>query len=243
MSVVDPGGGDQGAGCRGIPESFRVHFKEDKPWTRLIKSDGTPAGTVLVNPSRPPHAQWLRPSTYTDTLPDDEYRDFLRSCGHKAARIERGEFGDDEEPDVDLFAEPASYQREPETSPDGAQANRPESGPTATQAKPPTTPSLTLAARAIGAAYQLRCEGKPVSLRAVCALEHIDRANLRKNHPQVVGVIAALSTADRGKPRGLKDARTGKLDGVDDPAGRLKSGRRRSKPIGHHDAGEEESEE
>jgi hypothetical protein len=118
MSADDPDGGDQGAGSRGIPESFRVHFKEDKSWTQHIKSDGTPAGTVSVNPDRPPHAEWMRPTTYTDALPDDEYGGFLRSCGHMAARIERRDFLDDEEPDRDLFKKPKSFQRKTEKSPD-----------------------------------------------------------------------------------------------------------------------------
>jgi hypothetical protein len=202
------------------------------------------AAARLAFSLRPAHQKddrsWMRRTDYTDSLTDDEYRDFLRSCGHTAARIERRDFLDDEEPDLDLLAEPQSYQRAAEKSPDGAPADTPESGPTATRGKSPTTPSLTPAARAIGAAYQLRREGKPVSLRAACALERIDRANLKKNYPEAVDAIEAMATPDRSKPRGIRDARTGRQDGVDDPDARLKSGHRRSKPIEDHDAGDED---
>jgi hypothetical protein len=67
----------------------------------------------------------MRPTVYTDALPDDEYGDFLRSRGDTAARIERRDFLDDEEPDLDLFADPESYQREAEKSSDGPPAEGP----------------------------------------------------------------------------------------------------------------------
>jgi hypothetical protein len=89
----------------------------------------------------------MRPSSYTDALPDDEYRDFLRSCGHTAARIERRDFLDDEEPDLDLFAEPESYQRKPEKSPDRSPAEAPDepiARRRAMDSPPPPEPEPTL---------------------------------------------------------------------------------------------------
>src|SRR5262245_2749116 len=86
------------------------------PWDlpgRISQVVGWFAAAVRLTLSRRPahqHADrpWMRRTVCTDALTDDEYRDFLRSCGHTAARIERGDFLDDEEPDVDLFAEPKS---------------------------------------------------------------------------------------------------------------------------------------
>lgn len=79
----------------------------------------------------------------------------------------------------------------------------------------PKGDGLTPPARAIAAAYDLQKEGKPVSLRAACEQAKVDRANLRKRHPDAVRTIEALSSPDRTIRRGVRDRRTGDVDGWD----------------------------
>lgn len=86
---------------------------------------------------------------------------------------------------------------------------------TAFQPNGSTERDLTPPARAVAAAYDLKREGKPVSLRAACERAKVDRANLRKRYPQVVKVIEGMSLADRAPRRGFRDRRTGSPDAVD----------------------------
>jgi hypothetical protein len=76
---------------------------------------------------------------------------------------------------------------------------------------------LTPGARVIAAAYDLRKSGQSVSLNAACKLARVDRASLRKRHPEAVAAIERIATADRTPRRGTRDLRTGDIDGVDDP--------------------------
>jgi len=71
-------------------------------------------------------------------------------------------------------------------------------------------------ARAIAAAYQLLREGKPVSLKAACKRAGVDRANLRKLHPEAVETIAKMAAPDRKPPRAIHDRRTGNSDALDE---------------------------
>jgi hypothetical protein len=71
-------------------------------------------------------------------------------------------------------------------------------------------------ARAIAAAYELKKEGRPVSLNAACKRARVDRDNLRRNHPEAVRTIKALSAPDRPPRRGTRDQRTGDIDAVDE---------------------------
>jgi hypothetical protein len=72
--------------------------------------------------------------------------------------------------------------------------------------------------RALRAAIEMRIKGEPISLKAVCYREHVDRANLRENHPEIVDIIKKMAAADRKARPGFRDGRTGTADGcVDDP--------------------------
>jgi hypothetical protein len=75
---------------------------------------------------------------------------------------------------------------------------------------------VTREALALGAALDLKKEGKPVSLRAVCKRAGVDRKNLRERHPDTVRAIEALAQPDRAPRRGAHDRRTGNLDAIDD---------------------------
>jgi hypothetical protein len=74
---------------------------------------------------------------------------------------------------------------------------------------------LTPPARAIAAAYDLKSEGKPVSVRAACERAGVDRNHLAKRYPEAKQIIEELGEPDRAPRRGVHDRRTGKLDGVD----------------------------
>lgn len=74
----------------------------------------------------------------------------------------------------------------------------------------------TPGAHAIAAAYELQKEGKPVSLNAVCKRAGVDRGNLRRNYPEAIQIIKTLGSPDRSPRRGVRDHRTGDIDGVDD---------------------------
>ena len=50
--------------------------------------------------------------------------------------------------------------------------------------------------KAIGAAYQLRKEGKRITQNAVCKLAKVDRKNLSRRYPEVVIAIRNMGTAD-----------------------------------------------
>lgn len=76
--------------------------------------------------------------------------------------------------------------------------------------------NLKPGARALAAAYQLRKEGRPVSLNAACKLAGVDRANVRSNYPEVVQAIRDLSAPDRTPKRGVYDRRTGRFDVVEE---------------------------
>ena len=80
----------------------------------------------------------------------------------------------------------------------------------------PPNGRLTLTARAIGAALDLKKEGLRVSLKAACKRAGVDRGHLRKRYPDAVKAIRAVSTPDRSPRRGTRDRRTGHIDGVDD---------------------------
>jgi hypothetical protein len=71
--------------------------------------------------------------------------------------------------------------------------------------------------RAISAAYSLLEAGKPVSVNAACALAHVDRANLRKNHPDAIETIKRLGELGRAPKSGGHDKRTGDVFATDDP--------------------------
>jgi hypothetical protein len=79
----------------------------------------------------------------------------------------------------------------------------------------PAASDLTPPARAVAAAYDLKREGKPVSLRAACERAGVDRGNLRKRYPEAIATIEAMSHADRDLRSGLRDRRTGNIDAVD----------------------------
>jgi hypothetical protein len=68
----------------------------------------------------------------------------------------------------------------------------------------------------LAAAYELKKEGKRVSLSAACFKAGVDRKNVRTNHPKVAEVIRALAAPDRSPRRGTRDRRTGNIDGVED---------------------------
>jgi hypothetical protein len=80
----------------------------------------------------------------------------------------------------------------------------------------PDAPKLEPGSRALGAAYQLQSQGKPVSLKAACEIAKVDRANLRKNHPKVVRAIQMLSAPDSPIHRGARNCRTGNVDAIED---------------------------
>jgi hypothetical protein len=73
------------------------------------------------------------------------------------------------------------------------------------------------ASRVVAAAYTLQKAGKPVSVRAACKAAGVDRNNLAANHPEIVKLIEQLAEPDRKPRSGLRDRRTGNLDGCDDP--------------------------
>jgi len=79
------------------------------------------------------------------------------------------------------------------------------------------TTTLDPAARAVAAAYALRKEGKPVSVRAACKAAGVDRSNLIARHPETVRLIEQLAEPDREPPSGKHDRRTENLDAWDDP--------------------------
>jgi hypothetical protein len=76
---------------------------------------------------------------------------------------------------------------------------------------------LSIRGRALGAAADLKTEGRPVTLKAVCQRAKIDRGHLRERYPEVVRAIRTLGTPDRTPRPGTRDRRTGDIDGVDDP--------------------------
>jgi hypothetical protein len=82
----------------------------------------------------------------------------------------------------------------------------------------PQIGELLPGARALAAAYQLKTQGKPVSLKAACELARVDRANLRANYPEAVEAIKKLGVADRAPRRGIRDRRTGDIDARDEDA-------------------------
>jgi hypothetical protein len=84
--------------------------------------------------------------------------------------------------------------------------------PTGERQAETATESLNPGARAIAAAYQLRREGKPVSVRMACKLAKVDRKHLAEKYPEAVATIRALGHTDRRPPQAEPDARTGRLD-------------------------------
>lgn len=76
--------------------------------------------------------------------------------------------------------------------------------------------TLTPAGRALAAAYDLKREGKAVSLRAACDRAGVDRAHLRRKYPEAAAAIGRMATPDRMPRRGVHNRRTGDIDGVDD---------------------------
>src|SRR5262249_22244184 len=72
-------------------------------------------------------------------------------------------------------------------------------------------------ARVIAAVYQLKLEGRPISLRAACERAGVDRKHLRARYPETAIMIQQLAKATRTPRRGKRDARTGALHAVDEP--------------------------
>lgn len=70
--------------------------------------------------------------------------------------------------------------------------------------------------KALSAAYELRKEGRPVSLNAACKRAGVDRKNIRANYPEVVNAIRAMAAPDRTPARGMIDRRTGRVEAVGD---------------------------
>jgi len=87
---------------------------------------------------------------------------------------------------------------------------------TEAEAEDPAPDPLTSAGKALAAAFELRKEGKPVSLKAACDRAKVDRKNIRKRHPDILAFIKALAAADRSPPRMTRDRRTGNFDAVDE---------------------------
>jgi hypothetical protein len=73
------------------------------------------------------------------------------------------------------------------------------------------------AGRAVGAAYELRDAGRPISIRSVCRKAGVDRNNLTEKYPEVVKLIEQLAEPDRTPPRGSTDRRTPNLEAWDSP--------------------------
>jgi hypothetical protein len=114
---------------------------------------------------------------------------------------------------------------EPEVTP--AQIQEPPQTPKQPVSEPPKTPqcpserttetSTPVEVRVINAAWQLKEDGKRVSVRGACKLAGVDRSNFARRHPRVAMLIRSLIRSDHDRPRGLRDPRTGFADGsVDD---------------------------
>jgi hypothetical protein len=74
---------------------------------------------------------------------------------------------------------------------------------------------LNPGSRALAAAYELRKEGTPVSLKAACERAGVDRKNVAKRFPDEAKIISRLSVPERTPRRGTRDRRTGHIDGID----------------------------
>jgi hypothetical protein len=104
-----------------------------------------------------------------------------------------------------------------------------ELGPPVPEAQGPAAPTwgdglprdahshLTPPARAIAAAYDLKREGKPISLRAACSRAKVDRKHLGENFPEAKKIIETLGKPDCAPTRGIRDRRNRNVDGVYDP--------------------------
>jgi hypothetical protein len=104
--------------------------------------------------------------------------------------------------------------RQPESRP---QAGQPDARPSGAEPSPELpSNTLTPAAKAMAAAYELLKEGKPVSLKAACQRAGVDRKNIRERHPEVMKIINTLAAPDRSPPRGTHNRRTGTIDAVDE---------------------------
>jgi hypothetical protein len=93
----------------------------------------------------------------------------------------------------------------------------------------------TPGSKAVGAAYELKKRGERVNLSAACRLAGVDRGHVRTRYKEDADTIRLLAQADRAPPRGIRDARTGRTDAIDDPGGQLKSDRRRARPVGEEE--------
>ena len=91
---------------------------------------------------------------------------------------------------------------------------------------------------ALAAAYQMARDGKRVTLAGACRHARVDRGHVREKYPESHKAIMTLAKQKPPATRGTKDARTRRIDGIDDPDGRLRSGRRvERKPIEDDDEG------
>jgi hypothetical protein len=126
---------------------------------------------------------------------------------------------------VAILNAPEAGVHTPPPVPDGKSGStiRGEPGPVERDAEPGggRGPSLTPGAKAIAAAYDLKKEGRPVSLNAACRRAKVDRANLRERFPEAVAAIKALSAPDRTPQRGVMDRRAGNLDAIDGDGSRM----------------------
>ncbi len=71
-----------------------------------------------------------------------------------------------------------------------------------------SVPDLSVPARALGAAFDLQREGKPVSVRAACKRGGVDRKHLRERHPEVASIIENMPLAGPRPDPGFRDRRT-----------------------------------
>ncbi|CAN5903275.1 hypothetical protein BH23PLA1_BH23PLA1_35630 [soil metagenome] len=70
--------------------------------------------------------------------------------------------------------------------------------------------------KALAAAYDLKREGRPVTIKAACARARVDRSHLTNRYPEAVQLIKALGTPDRQLSRGWKDRETGTMEAWND---------------------------
>ncbi|MEW4569728.1 hypothetical protein AB1L88_17830 [Tautonia sp. JC769] len=77
-------------------------------------------------------------------------------------------------------------------------------------------PKLSPPGKALAAAYDLKREGRPVSIKAATERAGVNRSHLIKRYPEAVRLIKALGTPDGRVPRGSKDRQTGTIEAAND---------------------------
>lgn len=88
--------------------------------------------------------------------------------------------------------------------------------PAPTPTEPNPSDTLSPPGRAVGAAYDLKREGRPVTVKAAAERARVDRSHLIRRYPEAVKLIKALGTPDGRIRRGSRDRRTGMIEAVDD---------------------------